>query len=333
MTLPKNSTRSKPKEEQRVINGVVLLDKPPGLSSNGAVQRVKRLLGAKKAGHTGSLDPIATGLLPVCLGEATKLAAFLLDDDKRYETRVRLGITTASADIEGEVLETREVPVLDEARIEAVLAQFRGAILQVPPMYSALKHQGQRLYELARKGVEVERAPRNVNIHALLLKGRGPDFLDLEVHCSKGTYIRSLAVDIGEALGCGGHVEVLRRTGVGALTLQQQGAITLEQLQQCPEEARMALVQSAELMVQGLAFLEVDSEQALRLSQGQTVVVSSTHDSAGIKKVVCADLFLGMAELSADGVLTSRRWFCSPIPLHAARGDVGLNMDTVGRFT
>jgi tRNA pseudouridine55 synthase len=297
-----------------VINGVVLLDKPPGLSSNSAVQRVKRLLGAKKAGHTGSLDPIATGLLPVCLGEATKLAAFLLDDDKRYETRVRLGITTASADIEGEILETRPVPMLDENRIEAVLAQFRGAIQQVPPMYSALKHQGQRLYELARKGVEVERAPRNVRIHALLLKGYGPDFLDLDVHCSKGTYIRSLASDIGEALECGGHVEILRRTGVGGLTLRQQGAVTLEQLQQCPEGERLVLVQPSELMVQNLTFMEVDGEQALRLSRGQTVTVSSENAIEGTRKVICADAFLGMAELNADGRLVPRRWFSAPIP-------------------
>jgi len=295
-----------------VINGVVLLDKPPGLSSNSAVQRVKRLLGAKKAGHTGSLDPIATGLLPVCLGEATKLAAFLLDDDKRYETRVRLGVTTASADIEGEVLETRDVPELNEERIEAVLAQFRGAISQIPPMYSALKHQGQRLYELARKGVEVERAPRNIRIHELLLKGYGADYLDLEVHCSKGTYIRSLAADIGEALGCGGHVELLRRTAVGALSLQQ-GAVSLDQMQRCPDDERLPLVQPSELMVQGLIFLEVDGEQAVRLSKGQTVIVSSDTDREGIRKVVCGDEFLGMADLKADGSLVPRRWFSVPI--------------------
>ncbi|WNV03840.1 tRNA pseudouridine(55) synthase TruB [Candidatus Methylospira mobilis] len=295
-----------------MINGVVLLDKPPGLSSNSAVQRVKRLLGAKKAGHTGSLDPIATGLLPVCLGEATKLAAFLLDDDKRYETRVRLGITTASADIEGEVLETRDVPELNEEKIEAVLAQFRGAISQIPPMYSALKHQGQRLYELARKGVEVERAPRNIRIHELLLRGYGADYLDLEAHCSKGTYIRSLAADIGEALGCGGHVELLRRTAVGALTLQQ-GAVSLDQMQRCPDDARLPLVHPSELMVQGLIFLEVDGEQAVRLSRGQTVIVSSDTDREGIRKVVCGDAFLGMAELKADGGLVPRRWFSVPI--------------------
>jgi tRNA pseudouridine55 synthase len=302
----------KKQEKQIVINGVVLLDKPPGLSSNSAVQRVKRPLGAKKAGHTGSLDPIATGLLPVCLGEATKLAAFLLDDDKRYETRVRLGVTTASADIEGEVLKTRDVPELNEERIEAVLAQFRGAISQIPPMYSALKHQGRRLYELARKGVEVEREPRNIRIHELLLKGYGADYLDLEVHCSKGTYIRSLAADIGEVLGCGGHVELLRRTAVGALSLQH-GAVSLDQMQCCPDDERLSLVQPSELMVQALIFLEVDGEQAARLSRGQTVIVSSDTDCEGIRKVVCGDGFLGMAELKADGSLVPRRWFSVPI--------------------
>lgn len=314
-----------------MINGIVLLDKPPGLSSNSAVQRVKRLLQAKKAGHTGSLDPIATGLLPVCLGEATKLAAFLLNDDKRYETRVRLGVTTASADIEGEVLEVRPVPELNAERIEAVLEQFRGAILQVPPMYSALKHQGQRLYELARKGIEVEREPRNVRIHSLELKEFGTDFLILDVHCSKGTYIRSLAADIGEALGCGGHVEQLRRTAVGALALQQ-GAITLEQLQLCPEEMRLAQVLPAELMVQSLMFFEVSDEQALRLSRGQTVGMSA-DGATGICKVVYADEFLGMAELMADGRLVPKRWFNIPMPYAHINRDAVFGMDSVGRVT
>ena len=199
----------------RDIDGMLLLDKSPGMSSNGAVQRVKRLFQANKVGHTGSLDPIATGLLPLCLGEATKLSGFVLETDKRYFVRVRLGRTTTTADIEGETVETKPIPALNEAMLKPILARFRGEIDQVPPMYSALKQGGRRLYDLARQGIEVEREARRVSIYELILLESGADYLDLEVHCSKGTYIRSLAVDIGAELGCGGHVEQLRRIAVG----------------------------------------------------------------------------------------------------------------------
>ena len=217
----------------RDIDGMLLLDKSPGMSSNGAVQRVKRLYSANKVGHTGSLDPIATGLLPLCLGEATKLSGFLLDTDKRYFVKVRLGRTTATADTEGETLEEKPVPMLDTQAIEAVLQRFRGDIAQVPPMYSALKHKGKKLYELARKGLEVEREARRVSIYELTLLGFGSDFLELDVHCSKGTYIRSLAQDIGMEIGCGAHVEQLRRTAVGGFTLDQ--SVTLEKLEALTE--------------------------------------------------------------------------------------------------
>jgi tRNA pseudouridine55 synthase len=190
----------------RDVNGILLLDKPSGITSNDALQQVKRLYFASKAGHTGSLDPLASGVLPICMGQATKVSAFLLDADKRYQVRCQLGVRTATADAEGEILETRAVENYPARQLEDVLDQFRGSIEQIPPMYSALKHEGQRLYKLARQGVEVERQARPVEIYQLTLTGRGPDWIDIEVHCSKGTYVRTLAEDIGEKLGCGAHV-------------------------------------------------------------------------------------------------------------------------------
>ncbi|MDX1594085.1 MAG: tRNA pseudouridine(55) synthase TruB, partial [Gammaproteobacteria bacterium] len=185
----------------RPVNGILLLDKPVGMTSNAALQAVKRLFRARKAGHTGSLDPLASGLLPICLGEATKVSAYLLDADKRYRVRVRLGVTTATGDADGEVLETRAVESFDAARLEAVLDGLRGEIDQIPPMYSALHHQGQRLYQLAREGIEVERAPRRITIHALEATAVADDELGRPVHCSKGTYVRPLAAEIGAARG------------------------------------------------------------------------------------------------------------------------------------
>ena len=214
----------------RPVHGILLLDKPSGGSSNHALQRAKRLFGASKAGHTGSLDPLATGMLPVCFGEATKLSAFLLDADKGYETTLKLGVTTNSADADGEILETRPVPEsLDYQQFEAVCEGFTGPILQVPPMVSAIKIDGQRLYKLARQGKEVDRPPRPVTIHHLQVLAFSGDTARLAVHCSKGTYIRSLVSDIGEALGCGAHVTSLRRTFVAPF--MQYPMVSLETLE------------------------------------------------------------------------------------------------------
>ena len=199
----------------RSVDGILLLDKPAGSTSNQALRQVSRWLDARKAGHTGNLDPLATGLLVLCFGEATKISGWLLDADKRYVATARLGIVTDSADADGEVLSERPVPAIDNGSLEAVLAGFRGAISQVPPMVSALKHQGRRLHELAREGKTVDRPPRPVTIHSLNGECLGPDRLQLTVDCSKGTYVRSLVADIGEALGCGAHVETLRRTALG----------------------------------------------------------------------------------------------------------------------
>lgn len=199
---------------RRSVDGILLLDKPIGLTSNAALQTVKRLYQAAKAGHTGSLDPLASGLLPICLGEATKLSGFLLNADKSYQFTCRLGIVTATGDAEGEVTATRPVGLLSREQVEAALQRFTGVIEQIPPMYSALKRQGQPLYKLARRGLEVEREPRQVTIHELRLLRLEGEVLECVMCCSKGTYVRTLVADLGETLGCGAHISALRRTAV-----------------------------------------------------------------------------------------------------------------------
>ena len=289
----------------RDIDGLLLLDKSPGLSSNGAVQRAKRLFQANKVGHTGSLDPIATGLLPLCFGEAAKLAGFLLNNDKRYLVRMRLGKTTSTADTEGEVLEERSIPMLTREQVESHLDRFRGDIFQVPPMFSALKHQGRKLYELARKGIEVERKPRAVRVHELSLLEIGESHLDLDVHCSKGAYIRSLAVDLGEALGCGAHVERLRRTEVGVFKLEQ--AFTLEQLEGMSDEARQNLLIPLVEMAVELPLVELAPEIAFHARRGQAVFVPNAPTSGLLKLVVRNGGFLGVGEVLEDGRIAPRR--------------------------
>ena len=227
-----------PRLPRRALHGVVLLDKPLGLSSNDALQKVKRLFRAEKAGHTGTLDPLATGLLPLCFGAATKFSQVSLDADKRYTATLQLGVRTTTADAEGEVLSRREVTpdMLEPARLRAACDAFMGEIDQVPPMHSALKHEGKALYEYAREGVEIERTPRRVILHAIDIVSLQGEVVTIDVHCSKGTYIRTLAEDIGEHLGCGAHLIGLRRTGSGGVSLQ--GAVTLEALQAMTEAER-----------------------------------------------------------------------------------------------
>lgn len=258
-----------PRPPRRQLDGVLLLDKPLGLSSNDALLRAKRLLLAKKAGHTGTLDPLATGLLPLCFGEATKFSQDLLDAAKTYEATVHLGVRTTTGDAEGEAVATRPV-TCDEAAVHAILADFRGALLQIPPMYSALKRDGKPLYEYARAGQAVERAARPVTIHRLELLAcalpASPEF-KLRIMCSKGTYIRTLAEDIGEALGCGAHLVALRRTGVGALTLAQ--AVTLEDLSSAGEEARSAWLQPVDTLLSSFPAARLDALLAQRFRHGQ----------------------------------------------------------------
>lgn len=291
--------------ELRSLDGVLLLDKPVGLTSNFALQKAKRLLRAKKAGHTGSLDPIASGLLPLCVGEATKLSGFLLNTDKRYRVRVRLGATTETADSEGAVIETRPIPPLTEKLIEAALDRFRGEILQVPPMYSALKHKGQRLYDLARKGIEVEREARRVTIYELRLEAFDAEGLELDVHCSKGTYIRSLADDLGQALGCGGYVESLRRTAVGELDVRD--AHGLEHLESLSDEDRPALLLPMDHIVTDLPSVQLNEEMGFFLRRGQAVLVPKAPTHGCVRLYGRQSVFMGIGEVLDDGRIAPRR--------------------------
>lgn len=292
----------------RRVNGILLLNKPIGMTSNDALQRVKWLFRAQKAGHTGSLDPLADGLLPLCFGNATKISAYLLDADKRYWARVRLGETTATADAEGEVLERREVGDLDSARIEAVLAEFRGEISQMPPMYSALKHNGERLYNLARQGIEVEREPRIVQIHELRLVGVNLPDIEIEVHCSKGTYIRTLAEDIGKRLGCGGHVVALRRTGVGPYGAEAM--VSMEQVEEAAQagsEAMDGLLLPLESAVGHWPAVQLTADSAFYLKSGQPVLVPKAPTEGWVRIYDEISRFLGVGEILDDGKVAPRR--------------------------
>lgn len=284
---------------------MLLLDKPLGLSSNAALQKARWLLNAEKAGHTGTLDPMATGLLPLCFGEATKFASELLDADKTYLATVRLGIVTATADAEGKVLATYPVTAT-EAEVRAVLDRFMGEIEQVPPMYSALKRDGTPLYELARQGIEVERASRKVTIHLLeLLAWRGDTF-DLVVDCSKGTYVRTLAADIGSALGCGAHLAALRRTRVGTLDLAQ--ATTLESFEAAPAAERDSLLQPPDALLADLPAANLSEQEAARLLQGQPIRWNSVTGTPSCQhRLFGPQGFIGLGEATEDGWLQAKR--------------------------
>lgn len=287
---------------RRRVDGVLLLDKPGGMSSNAALQKARWLFNAEKAGHTGTLDPLATGLLPVCLGEATKFAGELLDAGKTYLATVRLGIVTDTADAEGVVLETRPV-TLTQADVQAVLPRFTGEIEQVPPMHSALKRDGVPLYELARQGIEVERAPRRVTIHALRLLDWGGERFDLVVDCSKGTYVRTLAADIGAALGCGAHLAALRRTRVAGLDLAH--AATLEAIEALPADARDTLLLPADALLADLLAIRLDGRAAERLRLGQAVRWNGSPSCRS--RLYGPEGFIGLGASTADGWLRPKR--------------------------
>ena len=268
----------RPRVPRRALDGVLLLDKGIGLSSNDALIRVKRLFLAQKAGHTGTLDPLASGLLPLCFGEATKFSQDLLEADKTYEATMRLGIRTSTGDAEGEVLETLPVEV-GVPEIEAALVRFRGPISQVPPMYSALKRDGKPLYEYARAGQVVERVAREVTIHALELLGTALPDVTFRVTCSKGTYVRTLAEDIGAALGCGAHLVALRRTGVGALTLDH--AVTLEALEQMDAAARDACLRPVDALLSTFPSVALGPVETKRFLQGQRLRLAELPTEQG----------------------------------------------------
>jgi tRNA pseudouridine55 synthase len=306
------SAPSGTRKQRRNLDGVLLLDKPRGITSHGAMRQAQRLYEASKAGHTGTLDPLATGLLPVCFGEATKFSHVLLDAEKTYEARIRLGTTTTTGDLEGAVTARAPVVVSPEA-VAAALRQFVGEIAQVPPMYSALKKDGRPLYRLAREGREVPRAPRKVVIRELALLGAAGEELDVRVNCSKGTYIRVLAEDLGKALGCGGCLAALRRTGVGAFGLVG-GGTTLAELETLSPGQRDALLLPPDALLVSLPRFDLDADQARRIARGQTVERIAVQ-TEGLTRLYGPDQrFLGLAEVTALGSIVPRRVRAQPPP-------------------
>jgi tRNA pseudouridine55 synthase len=286
----------------RDLDGVLLLDKPSGISSNAALQGARRLFAARRAGHTGTLDPMATGLLVLCFGEATKFSGALLDADKAYAARVRLGVRTSTGDAEGEVLETREVRA-GRADAEAALARFRGAIDQVPPMHSAIKHRGRPLYAYARKGESVERTARRVVVHELVLEAMQDGVLELRILCSKGTYVRVLAEDLGEALGCGAHLAGLRRTGVGPFSLEQ--AVTLDRLAGLSEAERAARLLPVEALLGSWPRVLLEKDAEARFRHGQRVPAGTQEPQVAV--FGAGGNFLGIGETDGEGMLKAKR--------------------------
>ena len=306
-----------PKKTRVPIHGVLLLDKSPGHSSNDVLIKAKRLLNAQKAGHTGTLDPFATGLLPLCFGEATKFAQDLLDADKTYETVVHLGVATSTGDTEGEVLETREVAVT-RAQIDAALAQFRGDIMQMPPMYSALKRDGNPRYEYARAGVTLEREARPVTIHLLEFLDYQAPYLTLRVMCSKGTYIRVLGEDIGAVLGCGAHLRALRRTRVGELSLER--ALTLDGLAAIDEAERKLSLAPVDALLSSFPAVNLTEELAKRFLHGQRlalgkegVAIPEREGRVRVYRALGAKL-LGTGQIMEFGVLAPERLIATDVP-------------------
>ena len=299
----------RPRKKFRDVHGVFLLDKPQGMSSNDIMQKVKRLFQANKAGHTGALDPLATGMLPICLGEATKFSQFLLDSDKRYFVTAKLGERTDTSDAEGKVVETREVNVLEED-ILAALPQFRGDILQVPTMFSALKHNGKPLYEYARQGITVEREARPITIFELKFVEYQAPYLSLEVHCSKGTYIRTLVDDLGEVLGCGAHVSVLRRLAVGDYPVEEMMPIEELQLlaESFPQQELDRLLLPMDTAVASLPQINLDESQTKAVKFGQRVKFENGEQVYGLVRLFSnTQQFLGVTEITSDNVIRPNR--------------------------
>ena len=298
------------RKQGRDVNGILLLDKPHGISSNHALQRIKRLFDAAKAGHTGSLDPLATGLLPLCLGYTTKFSAFLLDADKRYRVTVRLGVTTSTADAEGEITATAPTDGVTEAALREVIGRYIGSIEQLPPMYSAVKHQGQRLYKLAREGKEVERTPRTIQIYALDLVRFDLPEIELDVHCSKGTYVRTLAEDIGAGLGCGGHVSALRRSGVGPYVEGGIRFVSVDDVEAAAEqgiEAMDALLLPLDTALDHCPALRLSADAAFYLGQGQPVLVPQSPTEGTVRLYDQSERFVGVGVILDDGRVQPKR--------------------------
>ena len=298
------------REPRRDVSGILLLDKPGGMSSNGALQAAKRAFNAAKAGHTGSLDVLATGLLPVCFGEATKISAFLLDADKSYLADIRLGIETNTADGEGEITRERPTDGIDATLIDQALEAFRGDIQQIPPMHSALKRNGKRLYKLAHQGIEIERDPRQVTIKRLERKFYEGERLTVEVDCTKGTYIRTLAEDIGKALGCGAHISALRRLRSGPFALAD--ATTLSEIQAMRERAVPdagfdAMLAPLDTALVDLPDVHLSDDAALAVTRGQAIEVADSPRSGFVRLYRSGLRFIGVGTVLDDGRIAPRR--------------------------
>ncbi|OAN14190.1 tRNA pseudouridine(55) synthase [Photobacterium jeanii] len=300
----------------RPIDGVILLDKPTGISSNDTLQKVKRIYFAQKAGHTGALDPLATGMLPICFGEATKFSQFLLDSDKRYRVIAKLGERTDTSDSDGEVVQTREVKV-DRGQLERCIAKFRGTTDQIPSMYSALKYQGRKLYEYAREGIEVPRESRKITVYSVDLLRFSNNEVEMELHVSKGTYIRTIVDDLGEMLGCGAHVTYLRRTGVAKYPIERM--VTIEQLEALLEQAKSQDISPGELLdplllptdtaVQDLPEVQITPALATYILHGNPVQAGPVPAEGTTVRITVGEQreFIGVGVIDADGMLAPKR--------------------------
>lgn len=291
------------------IDGIFLLDKPLNLTSNAALQRVKRLFNAKKAGHTGSLDPLATGMLPICLGEATKVSQFLLDSEKIYRGTATLGIKTTTGDAEGEVMIERNIPTITSEQLTKIFTQFTGTLQQIPPMFSAIKYQGKPLYTLARRGIEIKREPRTIQIHSLKLIHHTTNTFEFEVHCSKGTYVRTLVEDIGEKLNCGAHLSTLRRLAV--IPYEKSNMLTLDQLETIrTEQGARALQQfllPVDTSVQHLLPVKLSASATFYLRTGQAVMVPHLPIEGLVRIFADDGRFMGVGEITDDGRVAPKR--------------------------
>ena len=300
----------KKRNRGRNVSGILIVDKETGSSSNDVVQFAKRLYGARKVGHTGSLDPLATGVLPLCFGEATKFSQYLLSSDKIYLARIKLGVATASGDSEGDIISERPVPELTDERVECELDAFRGEISQIPSMFSALKHKGQPLYKLARQGIEVEREARKVTVFSNELIERTEDTLLLKIHCSKGTYVRSIAEDLGEALDCGGHVIELRRLQAGPFG--ESDLVSIPQLEQAKEQGGLdGLLKPVSSAVSQWPEVQLSSNSTFYVRQGQPVQVAHAPTEGWVRLMEetgkDGGAFIGVGEIMDDGRVAPRR--------------------------
>lgn len=297
------------RQKGRVLDGILLLDKPKGITSNAALQTVKRLYNARKAGHTGSLDPLASGMLPICFGEATKFSQFLLEADKQYLVTAKLGVRTTTGDAEGEVVSEKAVPTLTEQQIQKLFTRFTGVIAQIPSMFSAIKQNGQPLYKLARQGIEVEREARHITVYGFEYLSHQADQITFTVHCSKGTYVRTLVEDMGEALGCGAHVQELRRLTVGTYKAEQmQDLGKLQELSGQQDFATMdSFLLSVDSAIERWPALALSEAAVYYLKQGQPIIVPYAPTSGWVRLTRKEGGFLGVGEILDDGKVAPRR--------------------------